>query len=652
MQHLAYRKELDGLRAIAVVSVILFHVGFRDMTGGFVGVDIFFVLSGYLICGQTYLRLEAGEYSAIEFFARRIRRLSTAYFACFLVTALIANWLFLRSEMGDVATNLLGSVTFTNNFNLLKNQGYFATAAHENPFLHTWSLSIEEQFYIVLPMVILATQRSLAAFRGVLVGLFVTSLAMVLFSGELIYDRDERFFSSVFRVWELTLGALVFVVLHKRGALFRLPFVPLFGLALVLVPVGWLDSTALYPGWVTLIPTAGAAVLIATAAPDTGFVGRFLASRGMAYIGRISYGTYLWHWPLIVFVRYAGVDLNDEIRTGLVIGSLALGAMSYHLIETPIRRIDVVRHKARLFGMFAVQTAVLLALTFYLFGEPGKAGPGDGAAIVRIKAEVMNAHPGWNACWGHKSPDTFCEIGVVGADGPDFVLWGDSMANSAFWAFEDYAAVRGQAGYLAATASCAPLAGIARDFSGAEGCLDVNRAVLEYLDTAPPMDVFLFGRWSYYAEGYRNHESNTSGQVGLVDASGQQREDENVDIFADGYRAALDRITARHRVIVINQVPVYPYSVPKEMLREVRFGTPPTPKSASDFQARSGRAATLIATEAVSRGITVVSPHEVMCAQDNCLLSMDGTPLYIDQVHLSRRGNDMLRDMILNALPE
>lgn len=200
MHEITYRKELDGIRAIAVVSVILFHVGFPSMPGGFVGVDVFFVLSGYLICGQTYLRLAEGRYSATEFFARRIRRLSTAYFVCFLVTAVVGSVLFLQQDMPSLFRNLLGSTTFTNNYNLLFSQGYFNTDAHQNPFLHTWSLSIEEQFYILLPILILLTRRSVRAFQRLLVAMFVVSLAVTLFSGQSIYFKDQRFFASSFRV--------------------------------------------------------------------------------------------------------------------------------------------------------------------------------------------------------------------------------------------------------------------------------------------------------------------------------------------------------------------------------------------------------------------------------------------------------------------
>ena len=290
LTHLHYRQELDGVRAIAVASVVLFHVGFSDFSGGYSGVDIFFVLSGYLICGQAFLRIQDQSYSVTDFFARRIRRLSSAYFFCFLVTALVANALFLRSEMDEIFRNLLGSITFTNNFNLLNTQGYFNNDSEGNPFLHTWSLSIEEQFYIVLPLVILATRYSLAAFKTTIVVLFIVSMALMLFSGDLIYDREERFFATSFRVWELALGALVFLLVQHRGMLSAIPFAPILGMMLVLGPVFLLEKGVLYPGWVTLIPTFGVAVLIATCTPETSRTGRFLASRPMSYVGRISYG--------------------------------------------------------------------------------------------------------------------------------------------------------------------------------------------------------------------------------------------------------------------------------------------------------------------------------------------------------------------------
>lgn len=647
MHDLAYRKELDGLRAIAVVSVILFHVGFQSMPGGFVGVDVFFVLSGYLICGQTYLRLSENRYSATEFFARRIRRLSTAYFACFLVTAIIASMLFLREDMSEVYANLIGSVTFTNNYNLLFSQGYFNTEAHENPFLHTWSLSIEEQFYIGLPILILLTRRSLPAFTRMLVVFFVVSLGLALFSGQTIYLRDQRFFATSFRIWELALGGLVFVAQHRGLTLPRVPFLPLVGLALVIVPVGWIDQYYLYPGWITLAPTLGTALLIATARPAENLTGRWLASRPMAYVGRISYGAYLWHWPLIVFTIYLWGGLGDELRTVLTLGALGLGAMSYHLIETPIRRIDVRKHKEWLYAIFAVQTIILLLVAAFLAHQSQKGDSLEDLHLQRIKNEIGNFHPKWDDCWNKMGPGEYCQIGADGEGPVDYIAWGDSMANSAYWAFDEYGQQTGQSGYLATAAACAPLPDISREYGGAEKCIAFNRAMLDYLRDAPPLEVILFSRWTYYAEGYSNQRSNTPDEVAMVDADGNLIEGSNFEVFSPAFVALLDEIGARHKVTIVNLWPVVPYSVPVVMLREAWFGTTRDPVTLEAYDRRNGRVVSFVTQAGQERGLGVIEPHKTLCASGTCALALDGVPLYVDQTHLSRKGNDVLRDLLL-----
>ncbi|WP_101066229.1 acyltransferase family protein [Roseovarius salinarum] len=646
MRHLTYRPELDGLRAIAVTAVVLFHVGFPSMPGGYVGVDVFFVLSGYLICGQTYLRLQAGDYSARDFFARRIRRLAMAYFTCFLVTALVASMLFLPEELGTVFANLLGSTTFTNNYNLLASQGYFNTAAHENPFLHTWSLSIEEQFYIALPLLILATGRSLRVFRATLAGVLAVSLALALASGDVIHDREARFFSTTFRLWELALGGLLFVLLHRRGGALNLPLAPVVGLVLVLLPVGWLDAGTLYPAWGTLLPTLGTAILIATALPAHSMVGRLLATRPMVYLGRISYGTYLWHWPLIVFVTYVNVDLDDVLRSVLTLASFALGALSYHLLEMPVRRIDVARHRGRLFAMFAVQTAVLLGVAGWLYQQSHAAAPMLGERLARIKAEDRAYPERWNACWLSPGMSRYCRIGDPEAAARPFLVWGDSMANSALWAFETFAGREGQGGYLAPTASCAPVIGVSREFSGDEECLAVNRAVLTFLQEAPATDVYMFARWSYYAEGYEDHRSDTPGTVPLVDGRGAPPEGETRAVFAAALDRTLAAIPDRHRVTLIGQVPVFPYAVPRAMLRQHRFGTVPPVKTVADFMARSGGTVAMLRAAAATAGARLIEPHRVFCKDETCVYAADGVPLLSDHVHLSRAGNALLADLL------
>ncbi len=640
-----YRGELDGVRAIAVLAVILFHVGFPDMPGGFVGVDVFFVLSGYLICGQTYLRLQTGSYSVSDFFARRIRRLSSAYSLCFVVTALAANAFFLRSEMQVVVDGYIGSITFTNNFNLMASTGYFAGPAHENPFLHTWSLSIEEQFYIVLPLLILAMGRSASGFARLLVVALLASLALTLFFGDLLYDRDQRYFSSLMRVWQIAAGGLTFLALHRGLLPRRVPFAPLVGVAMILATVHLLDARPVYPGWMAIWPVLGTVLLLAFADPRVSPVARILASRPLAYIGRISYGAYLWHWPVIVGVIYYGINLTDEIRAVLLLVALALGAMSYHLVETPARRISVRHGKRRLYLLFAAQSAVLIAVAFYLVGQPGKAAQGEDARLEAVKAEIMNVHDGWDRCWSRTDPAEFCRLGVPGA-GPDFMVWGDSMANSAFWAFDDYGRARGQGGRLATAPGCAPLART----GPSERCLEINRKILTWLtEEAPPMDVFLIARWSFYSEGF-GHYGDRPGQVPLL-VEGQGQAPENFPAFLAGLEGTLAALSERHRVIVVNAFPEYPSSVPKAMLRSLRFGTEPRVVTRAEFHARNGRTMAALREAAERFGAVHVAPEDAFCTGEICDYQRDGRPLFIDNVHLGPAGNMLLRDMLLAAVP-
>lgn len=650
MSHMAYRKELDGARALCIISVVLFHVGYPSLSGGFIGVDVFFVLSGYLICGQMYLRMSEGRFSARDFFTRRIRRLAPAYGLCFLTVALLANAFFLRSEMGVVATNFLGSILFINNFQLMGSAGYFAGPNAENPFLHTWTLSIEEQFYIVVPLLAVLLQRNPRRFAWMLGMVFVVSLGLTLFSGDLIYSKDERYFSSSFRVWQIASGGLAFLALHHGLTPARVRGASLVGVALILTPVFTIDSAFLYPYWVALAPVVGAVLLILFSVPATpteagSLTGRALAWRPMAYLGRISYGTYLWHWPLIVGVIYYGVTLTDEIRAVIVLASFALGAMSYHFVEMPVRVLSVAKHQARLFGFFAVQMTVMLGLAGYLFYQANQAEDSENARLAELKAQIMNTHAGWDDCWNQTNPANFCPMGVA-KETPDFLLYGDSMANSAFFAFNAYGKANGQSGRLVTSPGCAAMVGVAPD----PDCIAINAQIMAYLDQAAPMDVFLMGWWSYYSEGFGNF-GDTPGSVPLFLEDGTQAP-ENFPAFVAGLDAALARISARHRVILINSFPKFETSIPKAMLRNLRFGSDLPVLTREVFETRQGRATEAVARLAEKYDVTLIEPHRTFCGEEVCKIQENGFPLYMDQVHLGPYGNDLLLEIVLDELED
>jgi peptidoglycan/LPS O-acetylase OafA/YrhL len=643
---LSYRPELDGIRALAIICVIMFHYDFHDWWGGFTGVDIFFVLSGFLICGQTYVSLENNSYSVLDFFARRIRRLSTAYFVCFLTIGVVAYWLYLPNELFRIFNNLFSSTIFVNNYTLLFTQGYFNLDAEENPFLHTWSLSIEEQFYIFLPILILLTRRNVTAYVRTLVTVFIISLALMLFSKELIYNNEQRFFSSIFRVWELALGALVFLFLHKRGRLFQIPFLPVIGLIIALVPTFILDKNTLYPSLITLMPTLGAAILIASCSRETSYVGKFLASKVMSYIGRISYGTYLWHWPFIAYYRYAGFELSDKMKVLLILASFACGAASHHFIESPMRRISIQNGRSKLFKIFAAQSFILVTFAAFIFYQANLPAKHSTQTLNKIIDELEVYHENWNDCWWQKTEETFCKLGENRKISPDFIVWGDSMANSALWAFDDFAKSQNKFGYLATGPSCAPIVGVARDFSGAEECLAMNESVRAYLKASEPIDIYLFARWSYYSEGYDSHKSNTPNQVKFLDVNLETINEENIVVFEKAFSQILEELSQKHRVIVINQVPVFPFSVPKKMLNNLRFGVELSEKKPDEFVRRSGRTIELINKIAQSLNIEIIEPQKTFCSEALCYHEIDGRPVLSDHTHLSITGNKMLYELL------
>lgn len=650
-----YRPEIDGLRAIAILAVLGFHLGFSDWSGGFLGVDIFFVLSGYLICGQIYLALQQGDFSALDFVARRIRRLSTAAFACFLAVGVAAWSLFVPFELPQVARNLLGSITFTNNLLLMQEAGYFAPAAEANPLIHTWSLAIEEQFYILLPLLILALRRSASGFVWALAVLALLSLGLVLFSGEMLHSRDARYFSTEFRIWQLALGGLVAVLLcHVRIP--RLPLVPLVGLAAAVTPVFLVTGTPVHPGPWALLVCFGTALLLISANPARSWTGRVLAMRVPRYLGRISYGTYLWHWPLIVFFQYVGGDLNDRGRVLFLLASFAMGALSHHLIEAPMRRLPIQRHRNRLFLIFALQTLILAALAGALVWKARNADPAEAAAITRIMDAGVIANPDWDDCWYRDNAPGTCGFGLSdpsarSADSRPMILWGDSMANSARPAFDSYAAQAGTGGRLFTAPGCAPLLGMARDQSSVEGCLALNRHVLAELEAAPPTDVFLFARWPYYAGGYANPLDAPAGTHPFVDADLNRLPGDTFDNFAKGLADLLAAIPDRHRVTLIGPAPEMPHHVPLEMVKALRFGGTLVPLTRAVFDRRTGRTLAILAEVTARQGTAFVDLTPDFCDAEVCRQSQDGLPLIADQVHLTALGNDLLLDRLRSSLP-
>lgn len=337
-----YRAEIDGLRAVAVVPVILFHAGFELFGGGFVGVDVFFVISGYLITSIILAEMEDDRFSLLKFYERRARRILPALFFIMLVSVPFAwGWLVPR-DMKDFAESLVAAATFSSNFLFWSESGYFDTAAELKPFLHTWSLAVEEQYYIVFPLFLMAAWR--LGRRWILVilaGVFVLSLGLAHWST--VYGSDQgAFFLPSTRFWEILVGVFIAFHARKTASAFSNPVLnqslSLLGLALITVSVFAYDKHTPFPSLYTLLPTVGTALVILSAVPGT-FANALLSRRAIVGVGLISYSAYLWHQPLFAFARHYTVsEPGLPVMISLCVAVLPLAYLTWRFVEHPFRQ--------------------------------------------------------------------------------------------------------------------------------------------------------------------------------------------------------------------------------------------------------------------------------------------------------------------------
>ncbi len=335
---MTYRPEIDGLRAVAVLAVLLFHAGVPGFAGGYVGVDVFFVISGYLITSILMLDLERGRFSIVRFYERRARRLLPALLAVLAFVTALA-WLLLLPEKREAFSEaLLAVALFCSNVYFWRQSNYFAPVAEENPLLHTWSLAVEEQFYLFFPLVLLLLwplgrawiTRAVAA--ASLVSIATAELASTA-------HPAANFFLIPSRAWELGAGALVALTLGLRspGASRRADAAAALGMAMVVVSVFMFDDRTPFPSLLAVLPVGGTVLIIVGAQPRGG-IGRLLSSAPVVHVGLISYSLYLWHQPLLAFARLTS---DGEVAAPMVaaalLASLVLAELSWRFVEQPFR---------------------------------------------------------------------------------------------------------------------------------------------------------------------------------------------------------------------------------------------------------------------------------------------------------------------------
>ena len=336
-----YRPYIDGLRAIAVSSVVVFHAFPTILRGGFIGVDIFFVISGFLITSQILKNLANESFSVVDFYRRRIRRIFPALLLILGASLLFGRLALFSGENQQLGKHVAGGVGFISNLMFWNEAGYFDNSADTKPLLHLWSLGIEEQFYIVWPIMLWATLKSRASLLGMIVIATLASFCINL--GYAGIDAAAAFYLPQTRFWELLMGALLAWTSMQPSALHRLSVAQrsrfsICGFLMVVAGLTCITSASRYPGWWALLPTTGAVLIIAAGADA--FLNRVvLSSKVLVWIGLISYPLYLWHWPLLSFARIInGADPDPSVKAALMVAAIVLAWLTFSLLERPLRR--------------------------------------------------------------------------------------------------------------------------------------------------------------------------------------------------------------------------------------------------------------------------------------------------------------------------
>lgn len=633
-----YRPDIDGLRAVAVLAVVLHHLSAELLPGGYVGVDVFFVISGYLITRIISREMQEGTFTFARFYERRARRIFPALFAVLAATLVASYFLLLPSDMASTLRGALGTVFFGSNLVFWREmkEGYFAaTDLALNPLLHTWSLAVEEQFYLLFPVLLLFCYRYA---RQHLVAVLV-ACAIVSLAGAALLVQSKSvavFFLSPFRAWELLVGSLLALqaVQPLRSRLLR-ELVAGVGLFVILAACIVYDSKTTFPGLAALVPVLGTAALIHAGTSGPSFASRLLQLRPMVWIGLISYSLYLWHWPLIVLARYAlGFEPITQYMPALLIASVLLAYLSYRFIEQPFRR-GLIFSRCAAFRTSATCAAVLTTVAgvgLYSGGFETRFEP-EVLALDKARAPIIP----YRQCLA--STKQWCALGHTDSI-PNTLLWGDSHMQSWMPALDKVLREAGKGAVFAGMSSCPPMLGILRH-TDRKDCAAHNVAIQSYIAAHPEITtIVMAGFWSHYFRSDGPLSVTRNGEK-LYGVNAAQAGLQNTLIWLH---------ESGRRIVLIGPVPVYQKSVPLALALGLANQQKLIHSTAQDQLTYHAQFFQSISTVGTQLDLTLLNPIEWMCT-DECVTSHNDKSLYRDAHHLSVEGALFFAPMLKQGFP-
>jgi peptidoglycan/LPS O-acetylase OafA/YrhL len=638
------------------------------LPGGFVGVDVFFVISGFLITRIIAAELSEGRFSIAGFYVRRSRRILPALFVVLITTLALGLVLLTPTELSGMGKTVAATAGFVSNFTFWLDTGYFDVNAERKPLLHTWSLAVEEQFYLLWPLALLTATRFRMNIKRLVIAGAVLSFGFACFA--VVWDQPTAFFLLPSRAWELLVGAaLALEVVPPATSQRRRDLLAVLGFALIVAACVLLDRTSTFPGWNALLPCVGSALLIHAGGPGNNMVARYiLARRPIVFIGLISYSLYLWHWPLLSLARITQHGVLTAAQTTLVAAiAVVLSVLTWRYVERPFRS-----HSATLSAAPVLMRYALVSIALFLAGSFASRSNGlirfAPAEIVRTELARYDGNLLSSSClrWQGETgplPDAGCMTGQNRFK-RRLVIWGDSHADAVAPGIVKFADNRGYATHQLTMAACPPLLGaeVRGPDVSYEPCSDFNKQVAQYVTSEPQIEVvFLSARWPVYTENTRFGPDDPGPTTFLTDV-------EDADLTAEAskrvFTRALDHTinslrAAGKSVVILGTIPAIGINVPACLSRnqmplsDVRECDV---DSALVFPRMQFPDSEIERVASNRPKVCTFLPKTVLCPNGECMDSFGDQILYANDDHLSSHGavflsNSFTFDQCLSPQP-
>ena len=642
-----YRPDIDGLRAVAVLAVVGFHAFPALVPGGFVGVDVFFVISGYLISGLVFRDIERGRFSLLAFYGRRVRRIFPALVV--VMAALLAfGWFALiADEYRRLARHVSAAAGFALNFVLWREAGYFDVGARLKPLLHLWSLAIEEQFYLAWPLLAFLAWRWTRRFTWLIAAGLALSFLWSL--REVTVSPSGAFFLPLPRFWELLTGALVarLDLRPRQRAVGAANLAAALGVLAIAGAIAFTSEERAFPGWWALLPCGGTALVIwagAAAWPNRAL----LARRACVAVGLISYPLYLWHWPLLSLATIVSVGrVSVSTKLWLVSASFALATATYWFVERPIRfgaRRPGAAFGTRERGLAAAMVALACAAV-WINAEKG--------VPRRLSETLAHAEPSFvdadcdRFAGGQSRVFDYCRL--AHGSGPDLVaLIGDSHARSLFPGLSEELGSRGLGTVLLASSGCPPLAGTTVGATERERshCARETEQILSLASGRPEVRaVVLTARAALWTSGQGFGDADHNARPTPIVSTSADGLPSGLPAFEAGLRRSVERLQrAGKRIAVLLDVPELGFQ-PRGCVLRPRWIRPAhaceVPRAEFDARQDESRAAVRALARALP-GLEVLDPVSLFCDTAQCRASDGDVLLYDDDDHLSPAGSRLI----------